>query len=449
MEKWVQNLLTNNLKELSGWNKSFGEWQPDSSLDVQPEKAEQLFKRLTRRLKCNYPFEHPVYAGQMLKPPHEIARAAYALAMSINPNNHALDGGPPSSEMEKEVIAKLAYFFGYGEEYLGHLTSGGTIANLEALWIARESHPQKKIAFSEKAHYTHSRMCSVLQAESVTISTDDDGAFNLEELNPDDIGTVVVTMGTTGLGDVEPLHQILPWAKKHGIRIHIDAAYGGFFHCLKGSGLIDEKPWQNIHEADSIVMDPHKHGLQPYGCGCILFKDPAVGKFYKHDSPYTYFTSEELHLGEISLECSRAGAAAVAFWATLELFPLKEHEGFGPILAKCRKAALKMEKLIDESEKLKVYKSPHLDIFTYFPIPQAAKITSAVSDVSKKVFEKGMRDQSFYLSLYKIPSEKFVELHPDFKADSDSVTILRSVFMKPEHEDFVEELVREILNVEF
>ena len=77
------------------------------------------------------------------------------------------------------------------------------------------------------------------------------------------------------------------------------------------------------------MIDPHKHGLQPYGCGCVLFRDPAVGRFYKHDSPYTYFTSTELHLGEISLECSRAGAAAVALWATQRLLPLKP-EGDSP-----------------------------------------------------------------------------------------------------------------------
>jgi tyrosine decarboxylase/aspartate 1-decarboxylase len=76
-----------------------------------------------------------------------------------------------------------------------------------------------------------------------------------------------------------------------------------------------------MDQADSIVVDPHKHGLQPYGCGCVLFRDPAVGRFYKHDSPYTYFTSHELHLGEISLECSRAGASAVALWATQRLLP--------------------------------------------------------------------------------------------------------------------------------
>jgi tyrosine decarboxylase/aspartate 1-decarboxylase len=93
-------------------------------------------------------------------------------------------------------------------------------------------------------------------------------------------------------------------------------------------------------EADSLVIDPHKHGLQPYGCGCVLFRDPAVGRFYKHDSPYTYFTSKELHLGEISLECSRAGAAAVALWATQQLLPLTPGGEFARGLASGRAAAL-------------------------------------------------------------------------------------------------------------
>lgn len=430
------------LSQIEGWKNSFGNWQADLTLSVSPEKIDRVFSELTRRLEGNYPFHHPVYAGQMLKPPHPLTWAAYSLAMSINPNNHALDGGPPSSEMEKEAVAELAHFFGYGEHHLGHLTASGTIANLEALWVARESHPQKKIAYSENAHYTHQRMCSVLKVEGIEIPVFENGSFNLKALRPDEIGTVVVTLGTTGLGETEPLHEILPWAKKHGIRIHIDAAYGGFFRTLKDSGFIDGTPWKLMEEADSIVVDPHKHGLQPYGCGCVLFKDTAVGKFYKHDSPYTYFTSEDLHLGEISLECSRAGAAAVALWATLQLFPLEEKEGFGPILAKCRKAALKMYDLIGTSQKLKTYKKPELDILGYFP--SNVKTTSAISAKSKEVFETGMRDRSFYLSLYKIPASTFSKLHPVFEMDSEHVTILRSVFMKPEQHDFAKELLKRI-----
>src|SRR5271155_3120834 len=97
----------------------------------------------------------------MLKPPHPIARAAYALAMAINPNNHARDGGRASSQMEIEAVAEIARMFGFGE-HLGHLTSGGTFANLEALWVAGQYAPDKAIAASDQAHYTHSRITGVL-----------------------------------------------------------------------------------------------------------------------------------------------------------------------------------------------------------------------------------------------------------------------------------------------
>ncbi len=444
MDKQAKQALDKGLERLQDWKLSFGAWEQDSTLSVSDEKAEEVFSRLSQKLKCNYPFHHPVYAGQMLKPPHPVAWAAYAMAMSINPNNHALDGGPPSSEMEKEVVAELANFFGYGETFLGHLTASGTIANLEALWVARESHPGKKIAFSSNSHYTHERMCGVLAVDSVKIPILENGSFDLKSVDPNEIGTIVVTLGTTGLGEVEPLEQIVLWAKEHGIRIHIDAAYGGFFRTLKDSDLIDGAPWKLMEEANSIVIDPHKHGLQPYGCGCVLFKDPEVGRFYKHDSPYTYFTSDDLHLGEISLECSRAGAAAVALWATLQCFPLKENEGFGPVMAQCRKAALKGYSLMVNSEKLRPYKKPELDILGYFPINQSTNNVSQISDLSKKVFDAGMKDQSFYLSLFKVPSSEFIRLHPEYNADSEMVTILRSVFMKPEQFDFVKELISRI-----
>lgn len=442
MNKQAKQALDQALDSLQSWKESFGAWGSDPSLSVSEEKVKEVFGRLSQRLKCNYPFHHPIYAGQMLKPPHPITWAAYAMAMTINPNNHALDGGPPSSEMEKEVVAELAKFFGYGDIFLGHLTASGTIANLEALWIARESHPGKKVAFSSNSHYTHQRMCGVLAVEGVKIPVLENGLFDLTPVDPSEIGTVVVTLGTTGLGEVEPLNQILPWAREHGIRIHIDSAYGGFFRTLKDSVAIDGTQWKLMQEADSIVIDPHKHGLQPYGCGCVLFKDPEVGKFYKHDSPYTYFTSEDLHLGEISLECSRAGAAAVALWATLQCFPLKESEGFGPIMLQCRKAALNAFDIVEKSSKFKPYKKPELDILGYFP--SDARTTSEVSEKSKKVFDAGMRDQSFYLSLFKVPCSEFVGLHPEFEVDSETVTILRSVFMKPEHEQFARELLTRV-----
>lgn len=434
------NQLKKALSELDNWRELFGE-EPENRY---PEIPEDLISEFTEKLKGNYPFHHARYAGQMLKPPHPVAWLAYSLAMTINPNNHALDGGPPTSEMEKEVTALLAGMVGYGSSYLGHLTSGGTIANLEALFIAREIHPGKAVASSANAHYTHSRVCRILGIEHLTVPVDENGIpdHTYIQKNSDKIGTLVITPGTTGLGIVEPVHSLTNLAVSEGIRIHLDAAYGGFFKLLEGSGLVEDKAWKRFSEADSIVIDPHKHGLQPYGCGSVLFKDPAVGKYYKHDSPYTYFTSNDLHLGEISLECSRAGASAAALWTTLQLLPLKQDSGLGEILKSCRRTTLNFYDRIEKSDLFTNFHKPDLDIASYFSNP-GQKNLSSISEMSRKIFQYGMnqKERGFYLSLYKLPADLFLEKFSEFKKDSDEVTILRSVFMKPEHEPFIPTLV--------
>lgn len=429
---------------LDEWRSSFG---PDNSQAEMGNRAdtERILLELSQKLEGNYPFHHPSYAGQMLKPPHPVAWLAYALVMTVNPNNHALDGGPPTSEMEKEIVDKLAKMVGYGKNYLGHLTSAGTIASLEALFIAREIHPGKAIVATTNAHYTHRRMCKVLNTPFLEIPVDENARpdYSFIEKNSSGIGTLVVTMGTTGLGYVEPLSEILRLAEKHSIRVHVDAAYGGFFKLIS-AGLPHQKEWEQLGRADSIVIDPHKHGLQPYGCGSVLYKDASVGQYFKHDSPYTYFTSDDLHLGEISLECSRAGASAAALWATLQLLPLEEN-GLGSILQKARSAAVKFAGLIKKSSSFQLFNSPDLDIVGYFRLPEVSKI-SEISRSSEELFRKGMSDKEkgFHLSLFKIPGEEFCRRFSKFEKDAEHVTILRSVFMKEEHESFVDELVRRL-----
>ncbi|HEU4792211.1 MAG TPA: hypothetical protein VFS96_01005, partial [Nitrolancea sp.] len=124
---------------LRDWLGQWGSFEPDASVAVSDAEIEKVLHSLAKRLTDNYPFSHPVYAGQMLKSPHPIAAAAYALTMRLNPNNHALDGGPATAALEREVITAVERMVGYApESSLGHLTSSGTIANLEALWVARE-----------------------------------------------------------------------------------------------------------------------------------------------------------------------------------------------------------------------------------------------------------------------------------------------------------------------
>ncbi len=200
------------------------------------------------------------------------------------------------------------------------------MANLEALWVAGKMHRGKTVLASEQAHYTHERISGVLGLPFEKVACDSRGRMDItaleERLKAGDVGCVVATLGTTGVGAIDPLPRILKLRAQYGFRLHVDAAYGGYFTLVYELGANGREAFDCIAEADSIVIDPHKHGLQPYGCGCVLFQDPRVGALYRHDSPYTYFSSRELHLGEISLECSRPGAAAVALWATQRLLPL-------------------------------------------------------------------------------------------------------------------------------
>jgi len=445
----LQHWLGRATHAIQDWADTFGPYEPHSSLHVDDDRFAAAFGELTERLKDNYPFFHPSYAGQMLKPPHPAAVVGHVTAMLINPNNHALDGGPATAAMEREAVARLADMFGY-DPHLGHLTTSGTIANLEALFVARELHPGRGVAHSADSHYTHSRMCHLLGMANYPVRTTGEGRMDLDALEDllrtGKVGTVVVTTGTTGLGAVDPVHEILPLAKSYGVRVHVDAAYGGFFTLLAGAegpeGLPPE-PWRAIARTDSIVVDPHKHGLQPYGCGAVLFSDPDVGRFYLHDSPYTYFTSQELHLGEISLECSRAGAAAAALWLTFQLLP-PTPDGLGQVLAAGRRAALEWADLIEESDHLELYQRPELDIVTYFPAVDPAAL-SGIDAASARILADGMESPDpVFLSTLKAGREAFAARHPKVAQDADGARILRSVLMKPESEHHVDRLHRRI-----
>ena len=154
---------------------------PAHATDFDVDRAGQVLDDVARRLQDNYPYHHPLYAGQMLKPPHPVARVAYALSLWINPNNHALDGGRASSALEKECIEAMSGMFGWTGT-LGHLTGGGTVANLEALWIAGRLHPGRRILASSQAHYTHARMCGVLGIEGFPVRSFRSVAIALREL---------------------------------------------------------------------------------------------------------------------------------------------------------------------------------------------------------------------------------------------------------------------------
>jgi len=388
------------------------------------------------RLQDNFPYHHPLYAGQMLKPPHAVARLAYMLALWLNPNNHAYDGGRASSAMEKEAVAAIARMFGW-ERHLGHLCGGGTLANMEALWIAGRLRPGRTVVASAQAHYTHQRLTDVLGLPFRVIPCDARAKMDVNALEDvlrrEEVGTVVVTLGTTATGAVDPLPDILTLRERYGFRLHVDAAYGGYFILADNLAVETEAAFVRLAEVDSIVVDPHKHGLQPYGCGCVLFRDPAVGRFYRHDSPYTYFSSADLHLGEISLECSRAGAAAVALWATQRLLPYTRGGEFARSLAECRSAALALWRKIENDDGFMPLFPPELDIVVWAPRAVSA---GDISRRSRALFQAAA-GEDLHLAVAGFPRD-IVEKTWSIQWDAESVYCLRSCLMKAEHREWLE-----------
>ena len=416
---------------------------PAFATPVDIDRLRDVLLETARRMQDNFPYPHPLYAGQMLKPPHPIARLAYTLALWINPNNHALDGGRASSAMEREAVAAIARMFGF-ETHLGHLCASGTIANLEALWIARHATSGGLGVASTQAHYTHSRMCEVLQMPFQAVDVDTAGRLDVNKLEDlakhENVTTVVATLGNTGLGAIDPLHDILALRERYGFRVHVDAAYGGYFTLANDLPPSARAAFDCIGAADSVVVDPHKHGLQPYGCGCVLFGDPSAGRFYKHDSPYTYFTSDALHLGEISLECSRAGAGAVALWATQRLLPMTRDGEFARNLTASRRAALALHAHVEGDSRYLAGPDPELDIVVW---TRHAEDRAAAGHAAQATFAAAAA-RDLHLALLRVPDSLAAAWWPALSNNAETVTALRSCLMKPEHESWLPEIVRRL-----
>ncbi|PYO90754.1 MAG: aspartate aminotransferase family protein, partial [Gemmatimonadetes bacterium] len=175
-------------------------------------------------------------------------------------------------------------------------------------------------------------------------------------------------------------------------------------------------------------------GLQPYGCGCVLFRDPSVGRFYRHDSPYTYFTSDEMHLGEIALECSRPGAAAVALWATQRLFPLERGGAFAKGLAAGRAAALDLHARLRRDGRFVTGTAPELDILVWAP---RAKSVGEASNLARRIFAEAAQRQ-LHLAIATLPVH-LIDVG-DMTRDRDTIVCLRSVLMKPEHQEWTDRI---------
>ena len=248
-----------------------------------PEAERAALAELTERLRNTYPYPDARYAGQMLKPPAAIAWAAYATTMLLNPNNHALDGGPATAEMEKDAVAQLAAMFGLRAAPRPPDRVGDDREPRGALGRARAA-PGRARSSRAPTPTTRTRACRPCSARGTRRCRRTPTGASTSTRSPRACAPAASAPSSPrparpALGAVDDVAAIADLCAEHGARLHVDAAYGGFFTLLADGGApgVAAAPFAAIARADSVVVDPHKHGLQPYGCGCVLFADPSVG----------------------------------------------------------------------------------------------------------------------------------------------------------------------------
>ncbi|HDL78290.1 MAG TPA: hypothetical protein ENH09_01815, partial [Bacteroidetes bacterium] len=171
----LSELLTAGLNHYQRWRE--GLYPEDESIFPENYPKGVYFKKDLERLSAaweeflqkmdqNIPYPSVRYGAQMLKDPALPAVLAYFYTLLTNPNNHAYEGGPVTTQMEMEVVQQLLSLVGF-ETGWGHLTSGGSLANMEALWAVRDFRKSGTVVFSKGSHYSWKRIASILKTGKV------------------------------------------------------------------------------------------------------------------------------------------------------------------------------------------------------------------------------------------------------------------------------------------
>jgi aromatic-L-amino-acid decarboxylase len=305
------------------------------------------------------------FFGYVLGSGDPVAAAADLLASVLNQNVTAWRSAPSAVTLEHTVVDWLAQAIGC-QGFRGHLTGGGSSANLMGLAMARESRApaneggigkgsQGVVYASEEVHMSIPKSIALLGIGRENLKlVPADSSFRMipAELtqllrrNRADGKTpiaVVASAGTVNTGAVDPLRQIAEIAREHGAWLHIDGAYGAL------ATLADRGKFDGLELADSLSLDPHKWLYQPLDCGCLLYRSSdAAQKAFAHTGDYARSLNadpvEAFAFFEESLELSRR-FRALKLWLSLR------YHGIAAFRESIRKDLRQAQRLADAVER--------------------------------------------------------------------------------------------------
>lgn len=330
------------------------------------------------------------------------------LMVGLNQNLVKIETSKAFTPLERQVLGmmhRLVYqdtedfyqsWMHSANHSLGAFCSGGTIANLTALWVARNNllkpdgsfkgvarsglHNALKhygydglaILVSERGHYSLKKSADVLglgQDSVIAIPTDENNKINIDKLRSTcqklekeniKVLSIIGVAGTTETGNVDPLDKIADVAMEYNCHFHVDAAWGGAtLLSNKYRGLMN-----GIERADSVTIDAHKQMYVPMGAGLVVFKNPESVAAIEHHAEYILRKGSK-DLGSHTLEGSRSGMAMLVY-SSLHII---SRPGYEMLINRGIEKANYFAKLIDEQPDFELVTKPELCLLTYRYVP--------------------------------------------------------------------------------
>ncbi|PCS22942.1 pyridoxal-dependent aspartate 1-decarboxylase PanP [Candidatus Enterovibrio escicola] len=340
------------------------------------------------------------------------------IMIALNQNTVKIETSKAFTPLERQVLGMLhnliyqrdANFYNSwmhsSAHSLGAFCSGGTIANITALWVARNnqlkpegnfkgvaeegiSHAMRYYGYkdlvvlvSERGHYSLKKSADILgigQHSLIAIPTDDNNRIHLDkleavliELKENNIKpfALVGVAGTTETGNIDPLDKMADIAERECIHFHVDAAWGG-------ASLMSNKQrpkLKGIERADSVTIDAHKQLYVPMGTGMVLFKDPSLASAIEHHADYILRKSSK-DLGCHTLEGSRSGITMLLFFS----LKIIGRQGYELLIDQSVDKAMYFAELIKQKEDFELVSAPELCLLTYRYLPTLAREALALA----------------------------------------------------------------------
>ena len=328
------------------------------SMDYKGLIKDTVLGLLKDYLKEDFTYDSGRILGSMCTSPHSFAKRVFIKAIEKNLGDAGLF--PGTMKLEQEVISIIGSLLSKPDAS-GYIVSGGTEANLMAMWVARNlaRKDRPEVIAPKSTHFSFDKAADLLRLKLVRIELDEHFQVKTkavkEAINRNTIAIVGIA-GSTELGVVDPISELSEIALDNGIYLHVDASFGGFvLPFLRDMGY-------NIPEFDfklkgvcSITMDPHKMGLAPIPAGGILFRDSEFIKSVSIRVPY--LSGGEITQGTIL--GTRSGASAVAVWALLKHLG---GEGYQKVVKRCMDLTNMIVRRVKRSKKVYLIMNPIMNI---------------------------------------------------------------------------------------